>query len=322
MTDPDKTKGSKGPRGTQGNQSKEVGPTGNKGLAGPKGPIGPQGNQLVPGPKGLKGIKGPTGLKGPKGRKGPQGPIGPRGPRGLTGPTGPAGFKGNKGIKGPAGAQCYKHDVAYITNRELRCENCESNAEPCGSKSNLSIYSPTSGALSTGSYAYSDSACEACNFRPNKGECVFDTETGIVTIWDQDHANNEMHHWLQNDSKNPCILKACADCELSDERMKSGIKTITNSLNTLLKIEVTEYDWNDKYSGYDYLSSRQKLHSIGMIAQEIQKIYPEVVYKRSDGYYAIKYFKLNALIIEAIKSHQVFIDDMDEQIKWLKTYIN
>ena len=59
-----------------------------------------------------------------------------------------------------------------------------------------------------------------------------------------------------------------------------------------------------------------------MIAQEIQKIYPEVVYKRSDGYYAIKYFKLNALIIEAIKSHQVFIDDMDEQIKWLKTYIN
>ena len=39
-------------------------------------------------------------------------------------------------------------------------------------------------------------------------------------------------------------------------------------------------------------------------------------------YYAIKYFKLNALIIEAIKSHQVFIDDMDEQIKWLKTYIN
>ena len=87
-------------------------------------------------------------------------------------------------------------------------------------------------------------------------------------------------------------------------------------------MNVTEYDWNENYSNYDYLKERQKLHSIGMIAQDIQKIYPEVVYRRDDGYLAIKYFKLNGLIIEAIKEHQVFIEDITEEINWLKTQIN
>ena len=92
--------------------------------------------------------------------------------------------------------------------------------------------------------------------------------------------------------------------------------------SNLLKINVTEYDWNENYTGYDFLKERLKLHSIGMIAQEINLLYPEVVYRRDDGYLAIKYYKLNALIIEAIKSQQVFIEDIEEQINWLRTQID
>ena len=104
--------------------------------------------------------------------------------------------------------------------------------------------------------------------------------------------------------------------------MKSGIRTISNSLYSLLNINVTEYDWNEKYSGYDFLKERKQLHSIGMVAQEIRELFPEVVYKRDDGYLAIKYYKLNALIIEAIKTHQLFIEDIEEQINWLRTQID
>jgi len=169
--------------------------------------------------------------------------------------------------------------------------------------------------LVAGSFVYTDVNCTECR-APRPG--CFDTGTGQFTLWDADHNNSSIHTW---DLKF-CGLFKCADCSFSDERLKTGIRTISNSLESLLNIQVTEYDWNEKYSGYDFLKERQKLHSIGMIAQDIQKIFPEVVYKRSDGYYAIKYFKLNALIIESIKSHQVFIDDIDEQIKWLKTQIN
>ena len=119
-----------------------------------------------------------------------------------------------------------------------------------------------------------------------------------------------------------CILQKCGVCQASDERMKSGIRTISNALGSLLKINVTEYDWNEKYSGYDFLRERKKLHTIGIIAQDISKLFPEVVYKRDDGYLAIKYYKLNALIIEAIKTHQVFIDDIENEINWLKTQID
>ena len=175
--------------------------------------------------------------------------------------------------------------------------------------------------LNSGDYLYVDPACSDCFSYSNPG--CFNTGTFRHTIWDAGYNSFTMVSWdVSNKSKAPCQVTICADCPFSDERLKTGIRTITTALNDLLSMNVTEYDWNENYSNYDYLKERQKLHSIGMIAQDIQKIYPEVVYRRDDGYLAIKYFKLNGLIIEAIKEHQVFIEDITEEINWLKTQIN
>ena len=201
-------------------------------------------------------------------------------------------------------------------NASSECDLCDSKQSPCGSGVSLNLYSPTSGALINGSYLYSNNICTTCNIL----NFCSTSRSGLYTVWDAGNSGSSLLHWAANGGN--CRLVVCGTCRSSDERMKLGIKTIGDSLNKLLKINVTEYDWNEKYSGYDFLKERQKLHSIGMIAQEINLLYPEVVYRRDDGYLAIKYYKLNSLIIEAIKTHQVFIEDIGEQINWLRTQID
>ncbi len=55
-------------------------------------------------------------------------------------------------------------------------------------------------------------------------------------------------------------------------------------------------------------------HDIGVIAQEIEAILPEVVTTRDTGYKAVKYEKIVALLIEAIKEQQLEIEEIKRQI--------
>jgi hypothetical protein len=51
-------------------------------------------------------------------------------------------------------------------------------------------------------------------------------------------------------------------------------------------------------------------HDIGVIAQEIEAILPEIVATREDGYKAVKYDRIVALLIEAIKELKSQIDEL------------
>jgi hypothetical protein len=107
----------------------------------------------------------------------------------------------------------------------------------------------------------------------------------------------------------------------SDRRLKKEINTLVGSLDKLLKIELKEYDWNMTLPMYEYLKERDKLHSIGIIAQEIDKIIPEVVFRNKEGYLGIHYSLLNAYLVEAVKEQQMLIDDIDKDITYLKNKI-
>jgi hypothetical protein len=72
----------------------------------------------------------------------------------------------------------------------------------------------------------------------------------------------------------------------------------------------------------EYFKRKGRLHTIGLIAQNVRKYYPEVVGMREDGYYFIEYHKLNAVLVEAIKSQQIFIDEIKNEIELLETKIN
>jgi hypothetical protein len=112
-------------------------------------------------------------------------------------------------------------------------------------------------------------------------------------------------------------------CGFSDVRLKHGIETLKNVLESIMKIDAVEYDWNENLnpSLLDYFKKQQKLHTIGLIAQNVRLYFPEVVRMNEDGYYSIDYPKLNAVLVEGIKEQQIFIEDIDKQLEYIESKI-
>ena len=92
----------------------------------------------------------------------------------------------------------------------------------------------------------------------------------------------------------------------SDERLKDNITPIENALNKVSQVQGIEFDWIEKEGVHG-----NEGHDVGVIAQEIEKVLPEVVTTRDNGYKAVKYEKIIPLLVEAIK-------ELQEEIKELK----
>lgn len=93
----------------------------------------------------------------------------------------------------------------------------------------------------------------------------------------------------------------------SDKRLKENIKPIENALAKIESIGGYTYEWNDKqqtYTGSD----------IGVIAQEIEAIAPELVIDRETGFKAVKYEKLVAILIEGIKELSAKVNELENKL--------
>ena len=98
----------------------------------------------------------------------------------------------------------------------------------------------------------------------------------------------------------------------SDERLKDNISLIDNCLEKVLSVDAINFEWNDKqktYTGRD----------IGLIAQQVEVISPEIVETRKNGYKAIKYEKIVPILIGAIQDQQKIIDRMEDEIDRLSS---
>ena len=89
----------------------------------------------------------------------------------------------------------------------------------------------------------------------------------------------------------------------SDERLKDNIKPIKNALDKVSKLGGYEFDWNAKQDVYEG-------HDIGVIAQEVEAVFPELVTDRDNGFKAVKYEKLVPALIEAIKELKAEIESL------------
>ena len=92
----------------------------------------------------------------------------------------------------------------------------------------------------------------------------------------------------------------------SDKRLKKNIKTIENALDKVIALRGVSFDWKEGSA-----------KAIGLIAQETEKVLPEIVSQDENGFLGIKYNNLIGVLVEAIKDQQEQINILKKQIEKL-----
>ena len=121
-----------------------------------------------------------------------------------------------------------------------------------------------------------------------------------LAIYDQ--SNNLKHQFFGNGNY---TASGSVD-STSDIKLKTNIKTIDSALDKVLQLRGAEYDRIDK----------DNQHEIGVIAQEVEKVIPEVVH--GDETKSVSYGNMTAVLIEAIKEQNEIINRMRKEIEDLK----
>ncbi|CAB4154019.1 Intramolecular chaperone auto-processing domain containing protein [uncultured Caudovirales phage] len=94
----------------------------------------------------------------------------------------------------------------------------------------------------------------------------------------------------------------------SDKRIKENIITIDNALDKVLSLRGVTYNRID---------SDDKSQKIGVIAQEIQEVLPQVVHEQENGLLGVSYGNITAVLIEAIKEQQTQIEELKQLVNQL-----
>jgi hypothetical protein len=88
----------------------------------------------------------------------------------------------------------------------------------------------------------------------------------------------------------------------SDARLKKNITPLSNPLGSIQQLNGYTYNWKDE--------SRDSAQQIGLIAQELQKVYPQLVRANSKGELSVNYIGLIPVLLESIKELKKEIDEL------------
>ena len=135
-------------------------------------------------------------------------------------------------------------------------------------------------------------------------------ENGVLEINVGDDANDNIYLNAAGGTDVANNLRVTGDVIAyysSDERFKDNIVQISNPIDKVKAIRGVEFDWNNKQKTYTG-------HDVGVIAQDIEKVLPELVTERDNGFKAVRYEKIVALLIEAIKDQQSQIDELKAKL--------
>ncbi|MBI4649421.1 MAG: tail fiber domain-containing protein, partial [Bacteroidia bacterium] len=101
----------------------------------------------------------------------------------------------------------------------------------------------------------------------------------------------------------------------SDKRYKKDVVTIDGALNKVISLNGIYYYWRkDEFPSMNFSNKKQ----IGVIAQDVEPLFPELIATDANGYKTADYSKITPILIEAIKELQKQIDSLKSENQLLK----
>ena len=111
------------------------------------------------------------------------------------------------------------------------------------------------------------------------------------------------------DASNDIVAYSTSDC-----RLKKYVKPIPNALDKIDQIRGVEFDWKVTDEKMEKEVHSFEGHDVGVIAQEIEAVLPEVVTTRDSGYKAVRYDKIVPLLIQGIKELKSEVEILKSKI--------
>ena len=90
----------------------------------------------------------------------------------------------------------------------------------------------------------------------------------------------------------------------SDKKLKENIKPIKSALDKAMKLQGVTFDWKENDSALDLKED------IGFIAQDVQKVLPELVRENKDGMLSMRHQGIAPILLEAIKELKAEIEEL------------
>ena len=141
-------------------------------------------------------------------------------------------------------------------------------------------------------------------FHTNNSDTYFDANVGNI-YWRQG-ASTRFYFYMT--TANMTINGSLT--QNSDVRVKENIIEISNCIDKVKAIRGVYYNRTD---------FNTKATKVGVVAQEVEKVLPEVILEAPDtGLKSVAYAELTPVLINAIKEQQVMIDDLKSRLKELE----
>jgi hypothetical protein len=254
------------------------GATGGQGAQGATGNQGATGIIGAQGATGVVGAQGTTGSTGPNGAPGPVGPVGAPGAQGTTGSTGPTGGPGPTGSPGAQGTT--------------------GTTGPTGGPG------PTGSPGSPGPQGTTGSTGPTGGPGPTGPPGAQGTTGGFTT------SSDAQINSLGVNTPAPGIageIRATGNiiAFFSDGRLKKDVVEIESALELIEQIRGVRFNWTEEAEAM--APSRVGKREVGVIAQEIEAVMPEVIAEWGE-YKTVLYDRLVPLLIQGIKELKIEVD--------------